>query len=47
MFAIERFHFIVEFHEVGKTLLEGLHEEFLGIVEFNEVGRNFLEVLDE
>ena len=23
---------IVEFHEVGRTLLEGLHEETLGIV---------------
>ena len=34
---------IVEFHEVGKTLLEGLHEETLGIVEFHEVGRIFLE----
>ena len=38
---------IVEFHEIGRTLLEGLHEESLGIVEFCEVGRNFLEVLHE
>ena len=38
---------IVEFHVVGKTLLEVLHEEILGIVEFYEVGRNFLEVLHE
>ena len=36
---------IVEFHEVGRTLLEGLHEESLGIVYFCEVSRNFLEVL--
>ena len=27
---------IVEFHEVGRTLLEGLHEESLSIVEFHE-----------
>ena len=37
----------MEFHEVGRTLLEVLHEETLGIVEFHEVGRNFLEVLHE
>ena len=35
----------MEFHEVGRTLFEGLHEESLGIVEFCEVGRNLLEVL--
>ena len=35
----------MEFHEVGRTLLEVLHEETLGIVEFPEVGENFLEVL--
>ena len=35
----------MEFHEVGRTLLEVLHEETLGIVEFLEVGENFLEVL--
>ena len=35
------------FHEVGRTLFEGLHEESLGIVEFFEVGRNFLEGLHE
>ena len=29
----------MEFHEVGRNLLEGLHEESLGIVEFHEVGR--------
>ena len=38
---------IVEFHEVGKTLLKGLNEESLGIMEFHEVGRNFHEVLHE
>ena len=37
----------MEFHEVGRTLLEVLHEETLGIVEFHEVGRTFLEVLHE
>ena len=37
----------MEFHEVGRTLLEGLHEEYLSIVEFCEVGRNFLEELHE
>ena len=31
---------IVEFHEVGRTLLEGLHEEFLSFVEFCEVGKS-------
>ena len=36
---------IVEFHEVGRTLLEVLHEETLGIVEFHDVGKNFLDVL--
>ena len=35
---------IVEFYEVGRTLLQGLHEETLGILEFHEVGRNFFEV---
>ena len=30
---------IVEFNEVGRTLLEGLHEDVLGNVEFHEVGR--------
>ena len=34
----------MEFHEVGRTLLEVLHEETLGIVDFQE-GENFLEVL--
>ena len=34
----------MEFHEVGRTLLEVLHEETLGIVDFHE-GENFLEVL--
>ena len=34
-------------HKVGRTLLEGLHEESLGIVEFCEEGRNFLIVLHE
>ena len=38
---------IVEFYEVGRTLLEVLHEEILGIVEFHEVGRTLLEVLHE
>ena len=37
----------MEFHEIGKTLLEGLHEESLGIVESHEVGRNLLEGLHE
>ena len=37
----------MEFHEVGRNLLEGLHEESLSIAEFREVGRNFLEVLHE
>ena len=36
---------IVEFQEVGRTLLEVLHEGTLGIVDFHEVGRNFLEIL--
>ena len=30
-----------QLHEVGRTLLKGLHEESLGIVEFHEVGRIF------
>ena len=39
---------IVEFHEVGRTLLEGLLEESsLGIVEFHELGKNLLEGLYE
>ena len=38
---------IVEYHEVGKTLLEGLHEEILGVVKFHEVGRPLLERLHE
>ena len=33
---------IVEFHEVGRTLIEGLHEETLVIVEFHEVGRTLI-----
>ena len=37
----------MEFHEVGRTLLEGLREKSLKIVEFHEVGRNFLEILHE
>ena len=37
----------MEFHEVGRTLLEGLREESLGIVEFHEVSRTFLEGLHE
>ena len=28
---------IVEFHEVGRTLVEVLHEETLGIANFHEV----------
>ena len=28
---------------LGRTLLEGLHEESLGRVEFHNVGRNFLK----
>ena len=36
----------LEFYEVGRTLLEGLHEETLGIVEFHEVGRTSLEGLE-
>ena len=38
---------VVDFHKVGRTLLEGLHEEILGIVEFHEVGRTLLEGLHE
>ena len=38
---------IVEFHEVGRTLLEVLHDETLGIVAFQKVGRTLLEVLHE
>ena len=38
---------IVEFHEVGKTLFEGLHEETLGIAEIHKVYKNFLGVLHE
>ena len=38
---------IVEFNEVGRTLLEGLHEKTLGIVEFHEVRRTLLEGLHE
>ena len=37
----------MEFREVGRTLLEGLHEETLGMVEFHEVCRTLLEVLYE
>ena len=38
---------IVEFHEVGRTLLEGLNEETLGIVEFHKLGRTLLEGLQK
>ena len=38
---------IVEFHGVGRTLLEELHEETLDIVEFHEVGRTLFEGLHE
>ena len=37
----------MDFHEVGRTLLEGLHEETLGILEFHEACKNFLEMLHE
>ena len=36
---------MVEFYEVSRTLLKGLHEEILGIVAFHEVGRTLLEGL--
>ena len=32
----------MKFHEVGRTLLKGLHEETLGIVESHGVGRTSL-----
>ena len=38
---------IVEFHEVGRTLLELLHEKTLGIADFHKVGNNLHEVLHE
>ena len=44
---MKRYCGIVEFHEGGRTLLEGLHEESLGIMEFHEVGRTLLEGLHE
>ena len=37
----------MEFQEIGRSLLEGLHEESLGIVEFHEVGRTLLKELHE
>ena len=38
---------IVEFHEIGRNMVEELHVETLGIVEYNEVGWTLLERLCE